>query len=1283
MANKPPPIDTRAARDIVKQLQFFLKEYAPDWQEFELDPIRGETYPQRISAALIGVFARYAEIIIQRLNEVPYKNFLAFLNLLGASQLPPQSARVPLTFWLSSGSTVDSIVSAGTQVAALPLDGETEPVIFETERDLVVTSAKLESVFVCNPESDTYGDYSKLTEPDLPVPNSIVGDKGIFQGIPIEHIFYLGDNLLLSLPQIKNLKLTFNLASSSILEDSRQLEWQFWDGSNWQKYEDAAINDQTQSLRVSGSITLSGINSFIPTSQNRYLLRCCLKTPITKSSQPQNNSQSQNKMVRSNQLPQINQIQMTVTLERLLSAGLPPESVLVNSAAIEFNQDFFPFGEQPQLNDAFYLANSEAFSKDSLGIPDTAPDTAGASIKLDIMIANSHGKAANSVRPSDNLQLAWECWNGTNWQRLGISTAPSWLSLIEVDPPPPVQGNSLVVQGTIRQGASLTVKLEPNNNQQEVVYEQIFINEQSRFSVEASSLQQGINIIKYIAGYRGETTTTWTVIFSGREEQIILVVSAPELSFDNITSSPQTSLIVDATNDSDRAAIQSIRITNGRLVNHQSITENRGASIIVPLAEGRNDLLIEGLGASNTLNSATTSHTPPNSATTFTICREANREPEPQPDSQGFADGTYGLCQSGTVTLKLPDKVGKITLSGQENYWLRLRLIAGDYGKAANYRFLNNLLPSAFYSLFIDTFRPPIISQIKIGYSQELTKTPSDCFGYNNQTYTEAKIVNGSIQNFQPFVAISEENPTIYFGFTLPELRSNFPNQTLSIFCRHADLQYNPHNSQDNSNSSTNTANQDNEKVKLTWEYWDGNNWATLTVRDETKNLTTTGLIEFIPPADFSQKKEQDALFNLPNRYWLRVRWEKDKEKGKEKGKYDVAPILWRLLLNTTIADQAFTIINETLGSSNGTQNQTFRTTQTPVLSGQSLEVRESEMLTDQEKDSIEELEGKDAISIIYDTSGRPEEIWVRWHQVPDFYGSKPRDRHYVLEPISGEIRFGDGLNGMIPPVGINNLRINKYRTGGGTIGNRASNTIVQLKTTIPYIDRVTNPEAAAGGADAETIDSVTQRAPRTVRHGGRAVTYEDFEDLAMLATPEVARAKCIPLLNLQANPLDIQNPQYPKAPGEVSIIIVPRSRDIQPLPSLELINRVQDYLEKYAIATANICVVGPLYVEVKVTVDIVPTSIEKASTVEQAIYQTLTRFLHPLTGGLDGNGWAFGRHPHKSDFYALLEAVPGVDYIANLLVEPDEDESSPELNTKRFLVFSGKHKINLVSNST
>ncbi len=66
---------------------------------------------------------------------------------------------------------------------------------------------------------------------------------------------------------------------------------------------------------------------------------------------------------------------------------------------------------------------------------------------------------------------------------------------------------------------------------------------------------------------------------------------------------------------------------------------------------------------------------------------------------------------------------------------------------------------------------------------------------------------------------------------------------------------------------------------------------------------------------------------------------------------------------------------------------------------------------------------------------------------VVDFYGSLKCDRHYVLDRLTGEIRFGDGQRGMIPPLGLNNIRLS-YRSGGGTQGNRNSQTVTNLKTT-------------------------------------------------------------------------------------------------------------------------------------------------------------------------------------------------------------------------------------------
>jgi len=70
-----------------------------------------------------------------------------------------------------------------------------------------------------------------------------------------------------------------------------------------------------------------------------------------------------------------------------------------------------------------------------------------------------------------------------------------------------------------------------------------------------------------------------------------------------------------------------------------------------------------------------------------------------------------------------------------------------------------------------------------------------------------------------------------------------------------------------------------------------------------------------------------------------------------------------------------------------------------------------------------------------------------------------------------------------------------------------------------------------------------------------------------------------------------------------------------------------------------------------------------------------LVAFLHPLTGGLDGQGWAFGRKPYQSDLYALIEDIPGVDYVRRLTVI-ETDEVRPD----RFLVYSGDHQITMLS---
>src|SRR5207237_5715188 len=114
---------------------------------------------------------------------------------------------------------------------------------------------------------------------------------------------------------------------------------------------------------------------------------------------------------------------------------------------------------------------------------------------------------------------------------------------------------------------------------------------------------------------------------------------------------------------------------------------------------------------------------------------------------------------------------------------------------------------------------------------------------------------------------------------------------------------------------------------------------------------------------------------------------------------------------------------------------------------------------------------------------------------------SGPRSRHYILEYVSGQISFGDGRRGMVPGEGKNNIVSNNYRIGGGSLGNVNSNTLTSLGRALAYIESVTNPLSATGGADRETIDEAKARAPYTIKSRDRAVTTQAYELLALGAS--------------------------------------------------------------------------------------------------------------------------------------------------------------------------------------
>ena len=86
---QPPNLDDRTWQDLVDEAKALISQYAPQWTDYSAGDL-GRT--------LIELFAWLVEGVTYRLNRVPDKNYIAFLNLLGITREPTIPAQVFLTF---------------------------------------------------------------------------------------------------------------------------------------------------------------------------------------------------------------------------------------------------------------------------------------------------------------------------------------------------------------------------------------------------------------------------------------------------------------------------------------------------------------------------------------------------------------------------------------------------------------------------------------------------------------------------------------------------------------------------------------------------------------------------------------------------------------------------------------------------------------------------------------------------------------------------------------------------------------------------------------------------------------------------------------------------------------------------------------------------------------------------------------------------------------------------------------------------------------------------------
>lgn len=133
----------------------------------------------------------------------------------------------------------------------------------------------------------------------------------------------------------------------------------------------------------------------------------------------------------------------------------------------------------------------------------------------------------------------------------------------------------------------------------------------------------------------------------------------------------------------------------------------------------------------------------------------------------------------------------------------------------------------------------------------------------------------------------------------------------------------------------------------------------------------------------------------------------------------------------------------------------------------------------------------------------------VLWQEVPSLYAQASTAQVHttrIADDGTVSVRFGDNTTGAAAFSGRRNITA-IYRHGLGLAGRLRANTLTTLLDRPVGLKSATNPLAAEGGADPETLNDARKNAPSTVRTFGRAVSLRDFEDL-VTATGEVAKAQ-------------------------------------------------------------------------------------------------------------------------------------------------------------------------------
>ena len=382
-----PNLDDRSFDDILREAKQKISALCPQWTDHN---------PSDPGMTLIELMAWMTETILYRLNRVPEKNYIKFLELIGVRLRPAQPARSWVEFKVSPKAPEDALpmILSGTRLSTR--SGNGEPLVFETVDPLNLTAARI--IKLCS----RYGEQVTDHTGDLAGEGQTVAR--IFCGeLAAPHVLYLGDRRVAEIFSSVQLKILVSMADE--LEDIVQIEWERWDGERWEIV--IPSEDETRGFRTNGAILFEFPAAFI-TSEVNDIPSCWLRARLAG--------------IKSDKLPRI--VSLKLALESKPKYALWPEKGFLSTEnapyhPIEFVRAFHPFGRpadqagEQESDDRLAVKEGNVFYLKS-----SVFGKKGARISIHFTLAEDY--TPPGVKELENVKVDWEYYAETGeWKLLG------------------------------------------------------------------------------------------------------------------------------------------------------------------------------------------------------------------------------------------------------------------------------------------------------------------------------------------------------------------------------------------------------------------------------------------------------------------------------------------------------------------------------------------------------------------------------------------------------------------------------------------------------------------------------------------------------------------------------------------------------------------------------------------------------------------------------------------------------------------------------------------------